>query len=294
MMTTDMGGVAYPAPSGSSRCSSILRDFRRLSVAAAALCASAACLAQGAGQRTELRVCADPSNLPYSAQDQGGFENKIAALLAEDMHLTVSYTWFPQVTGFVRNTLGAQKCDLVMGTVSGEELMANTTAYYHTGYMIVTRTADHITATSLADPVFKGKRIGLIARTPPVDSVVKHDLTKQVVPYDLVTDTRVVQAPRAMLKDLANNEVDVALVWGPQAGYFIKHDNLPLTAAFLTQDEGGARLDYHIAMGVRSLDTEWRRQISDEIVKNQAKIQAILLDYGVPLMDEQNKPIPHK
>jgi quinoprotein dehydrogenase-associated probable ABC transporter substrate-binding protein len=261
-------------------------------IAAATLLASAASFAQG--QRSELRVCADPSNLPYSAQDQGGFENKIAALLAEDMHLTLSYTWFPQVTGFVRNTLGAQKCDLVMGTVSGEDMMASTTAYYHTGYMIVTRTSDKLTATSLGDPVFKGKKIGLIARTPPVDAVVKHGLTEQVVPYDLVTDTRIVQAPREMLKDLAKGEIDVALVWGPQAGYFIKQDKLPLTAAFLTPEEGGARLDYHIAMGVRSADTEWRRQVSDEIVKNKDKIQAVLLDYGVPLLDEQNKPIKGK
>jgi len=258
-------------------------------LAAVTVCAAAGALAQT--RRSELRVCADPGNLPYSAQDQTGFENKIAALLAEDMHLTVSYTWFPQVTGFVRNTLGAQKCDLVMGTVSGDDLMANTTAYYHTGYMIVTRTADRITATSLGDPVFKDKKIGLIARTPPVDSVVKYGLAKQVVPYDLVTDTRVVQAPRELLKDLAKGEVDVALVWGPQAGYFIKQDKLPLTAAFLTQEEGGARLDYHIAMGVRGNEADWRRQISEEIVKNKDKIQAILLDYGVPLMDERNKPI---
>jgi quinoprotein dehydrogenase-associated probable ABC transporter substrate-binding protein len=268
-----------------------MMTIKILAVAGAFL-ASAACFAQA--QRSELRVCADPSNLPYSAQDQTGFENKIASLLADDMHLHVTYTWFPQVTGFVRNTLGAQKCDLVMGTVSGEDMMANTTAYYHTGYMIVTRTADKITATSLGDPIFKDKKIGLIARTPPVDQVVKHDLTRQVVPYDLVTDTRVVQAPRELLKDLAKGEVDVALVWGPQAGYFIKQDKLPLTAAFLTQEEGGARLDYHIAMGVRATDTEWRRQISDEIVKNKDKIQAILEEYGVPLMDEQNKPLKIK
>ncbi len=260
-------------------------------VAASMLLASAASWAQ---QRSELRVCADPSNLPYSAQDMSGFENKIAALFADDMHLKVSYTWFPQVTGFVRNTIAAQKCDLVMGTVSGEDMMANTTAYYHTAYMIVTRTADNITATSIGDPVFKNKKIGLIARTPPVDAVVKFDLTRQVVPYDLMTDTRIVQAPREMLKDLAKGEIDVALVWGPQAGYFIKHDNLPLTAAFLKQEEGSARLDYHIAMGVRANDTDWRRQISDEIVRNKAKIQDILLDYGVPLLDEQGQPIKGK
>jgi quinoprotein dehydrogenase-associated probable ABC transporter substrate-binding protein len=265
----------------------MMRCGAHLMGAVAVLLASAA-LAQ---ERSELRVCADPSNLPYSAQDQSGFENKIASLLAEDMHMRLSYVWFPQVTGFVRNTLGAKRCDLVMGTVSGEELMANTTAYYHTGYMIVTRTADKITATSLGDPVFKDKKIGLIARTPPADIIVRHNLMAQVVPYDLVADTRVVQPPREMLKDLANKEIDVALVWGPQAGYFIKHDKLPLTAAFLTQEPNADRLDYHIAMGVRGNESDWRRQISEEITKNQAKIQAILLDYGVPLLDEQNKPI---
>jgi len=255
------------------------------------LLASAASWAQ---QRSELRVCADPSNLPYSAQDQSGFENRIAALFAEDMHLKVTYTWFPQVTGFVRNTLGAQKCDLVMGTVSGEDMMANTTAYYHTGYMIVTRTADHVTATSLADPVFKGKKIGLIARTPPSDEVVTHDLMGQAKAYEFTTDTRYSNPSHDMLMDLVAGRIDVALLWGPIAGYHIKHESLPLKAAFLTADPGGPRLDYHIAMGVRGNEADWRRTISDEIVKNQTKIQDILVSYGVPLLDEQGRPISGK
>jgi len=261
-----------------------------LALAALALMAGAAS-AQAPGERTELRVCADPSNLPYSNEQQAGFENKIAALLADDMHLRLSYTWFPQVVGFIRNTLGAFKCDLVMGTVSGEELMANTTAYYHTGYMIVTRVSDKIAATNLGDPAFVGKRVGLIARTPPSDEVVRHDLMGQAKAYEFITDTRFSNPSHDMLVDLSEGRIDVALLWGPIAGYHIKHENMPLHAAFLTAEPGGPRLDYHIAMGVRGNEADWRRKISDEIVKNQDKIQDILLSFGVPLLDEQNRPI---
>ena len=132
--------------------------------------------------RAELRVCADPANLPYSNEAEQGFENKVAAIIAADLDLPLAYVWFPQVQGFVRNTLRARQCDLVMGTVVGDGIMDTTNPYYHTGYMIVTRTADGITADAVDDPVFAGKTFGVIAATPPTDLLVRHGLMDHVRP----------------------------------------------------------------------------------------------------------------
>ena len=239
----------------------------------------------------ELRVCADPNNLPFSNQAGEGFENHIATLIGADLGLPVSSVWFPQAIGFVRNTLGARNCDLVMGAVAGDGIMDTTNAYYHTAYMIVTRKADRITATSLADPVLADKRIGLVAATPPTDLVLRHGLMPHVRAYALGVDTRVSNPAAAMLQDLADGQIDVALVWGPVAGFAIHHDHLPLQAAFITPEPDAPRLDYRIAMGVRANEPDWRRQINQAIIRQQAKITTVLMEYGVPLLDEQNRPI---
>ena len=241
--------------------------------------------------RTELRVCADPSNLPFSNREEQGFENKIAELIGADMGVPLDYVWFPQVIGFVRNTLRARACDLVMGAVAGDDVMDNTTAYYHTGYMIATRQADHITATSIGDPALVGKRIGLIAATPPTDLALRHGLMPHVRAYSLAVDTRVGNPARAMLQDLADGVIDVAFVWGPVVGYAIKHDGLPLHAAFMQPEPDAPRLDYRIAMGVRANEPEWRRRVNQAISHKRPEIEKILNDYGVPQLDEQNRPI---
>ena len=235
--------------------------------------------------RTALRVCADPNNLPYSNQAEEGFENRIAAIVGADLGLPVSYVWFPQVTGFVRNTLRAHECDLVMGTVTGDSVMDSTNPYYHTGYMIVTRTADGLTAQRVDDPALAGKRFGIIAATPPTDLLVRHGLMDNVRPYPLRVDTRISNPPRAMMQDLLDGAIDVALVWGPAAGYAIQHDHLPLTARFLQSEPNAPRLDYRIAMGVRANEPEWRRRINQAITKHAVEIAAVLVDYGVPSLD---------
>ncbi len=242
--------------------------------------------------RTELWVCADPNNLPYSNEARQGFENRVAEIIGADFDLPVSYVWFPQVVGFVRNTLRARECDLVMGAVSGDGIMDSTNPYYHTGYMIVTRTADGITARSVGDPALAGKKFGVIAATPPTDLLVRHRLMDQVRPYALRVDTRISNPPKAMLQDLVDGQIDVALVWGPAAGYAIKQDHLPLTASFIEPEPGAPRLDYRIAMGVRANEPEWRRRINQAIGKHKTEIAAVLADYGVPLMDDQGKPEP--
>jgi quinoprotein dehydrogenase-associated probable ABC transporter substrate-binding protein len=241
---------------------------------------------------TDLRVCADPSDLPFSNDKGEGFENKIAELIGRDLNEKVSYTFFPDSQGFIRATLGHNKCDVIIGTAAGSGDVATTDAYYHTAYMMVTRRADNYATDKVSDWHIAGKRFGLIASTPPTDLIVEHNLMDQTSIYQLMVDTRINQPSHDMIKDLVAGKVDVALLWGPIVGYYTKHDNLPLKLVFLNPEDSKVRLDYHIAMGVRGSDVEFRRRLNKVIAKEQPQITKILQDYGVPLLDEQNKPLP--
>ena len=274
-----------------------MRRVSLLALPSVLLIAAAALLTQPAAaqraelvSRGELRVCADPRNLPFSNEAKEGFENRIAAIIGADLELPVSFVWFPQVTGFVRNTLRARECDLVMGAVSGDGIMDSTNPYYHTGYMLVTRTADGIGATGVGNPALRDLRFGVIAATPPTDLLLRHDLMDKVRAYSLRVDTRIANPARDMLQDLVDNKIDVALVWGPVAGYAIKQDRLPLTARVIEPEAGAPRLDYRIAMGVRAGEPEWRRRINQAIGKHGPEIAAVLADYGVPQLDAQGRP----
>ena len=263
-------------------------------LAAAGLTALAAYLAPATAQshpgalaqHSELRVCADPNDLPFSDEKSEGFENKIAALLGGDMAVPVHYFWFPQVIGFVRNGLQAGRCDLVMGTAAGDDLMQTTTPYYYTGYMLVFR-SDKPMSGDLDDPALKTLHIGVISGTPPSDLLVRHALMANARPYALTVDTRYEAPSHQMLLDIASGAIDAGMLWGPFAGYYIKHDHLPLAMVRLREEPGAPRLAYHIAMGVRNNEPDWRREINSEIIKHRDDITAILRDYGVPLLDEQ-------
>ena len=237
--------------------------------------------------RTELRVCADPNNMPFSDEKGEGFENKIAEVLGKDLSLPVKYTWFPQVVGFVRNTLRANRCDLVMGTVAGDEIMQTTTPYYYTSYVVAYRSDAGWSFTDFNDPKLKAMHIGIVAGTPPADLLVRHDLMAHARPYALQVDTRFESPVHQMLTDIVNKEIDAGLLWGPIAGYYIKKGGMPLKLVLLQNEPGAPRMAYHIAMGVRNNEPEWRRRINAAINGHRDDITAILRDYGVPLLDEQ-------
>jgi quinoprotein dehydrogenase-associated probable ABC transporter substrate-binding protein len=237
--------------------------------------------------RTALKVCADPSNLPFSNDKQQGFENKIADVIGTALGLKVEYTWFPQVIGFVRNTLQAHRCDLVMGTVAGDDIMQTTNPYYFTTYVMVYRSDKGLAFDGLQDPRLAGLRLGVVSATPPSDLLVRHDLMAHAKPYQLTVDTRAESPTHQMVQDVVDGTIDVGFLWGPIAGYYRKHDELPLTLVPLKDEPGAARMKYHIAMGVRANEPEWRRKINAVILKQQAQITAILRDYGVPLLNEQ-------
>ena len=267
--------------------------FRAVLAAAAQLLCGMPVFAQNAQSdlvdRSALKVCADPSNLPFSDEKREGFENKIAELVGTELRLPVEYTWFPQVVGFVRNTLRAHRCDLVMGTVAGDEIMQTTNPYYFTTYVMFYRSDRGREFTGPQDPGLAGLRLGVVSATPPADLLIRHDLMSHTKPYELTVDTRAESPTHDMVKDVVDGTIDVGFLWGPIAGYYRKHDSLPLTLVPLKSEPGAARMEYHIAMGVRANEPEWRRRINGAISKRQREITEILRDYGVPLLNEQGE-----
>lgn len=252
----------------------------------------------GAGAAFELidpqffRVCADPDNLPFSNEAQEGFENKLADLFAAKLGKKVSYVFFPQVIGFVRNTLGANRCDVIMGYPQGDELVQNTNAYYRTSYALIYKPGGELDGIeTLADPRLKGKRIGVVAGTPPATNLAVNGLIGSAKPYQLMVDTRFDSTAEQMAADVTSGETAAAVLWGPFAGYFAARSQPPLAVVPLLKETGGSRMVYRITMGVRPADQEWKRQLNELIRDNQPAINKILLDYGVPLLDEQDAPI---
>lgn len=233
----------------------------------------------------ELRVCADPANLPFSNERGEGFENRIAAIIGEALRLPVRYVFFPQVQGFVRNTLGARRCDLVMGTVAGDDVMQNTNPYYHTSYVMAYRAANEPPPEAFDDPRMRSLRFGVVARTPPVDLLARSALLDRTRSYPLVVDTRHAAPGARMMQDVASGEIDVGLIWGPIAGYAIKVGGLPLVLRPIVGAPGAMRMDYRITMGVRANEPEWRRRVNAAIRERQGEITAVLREYGVPLIE---------
>jgi quinoprotein dehydrogenase-associated probable ABC transporter substrate-binding protein len=239
-----------------------------------------------------LRVCADPRNLPFSDEKGEGFENRLAELLAEKLHKKLDYTFFPQATGFVRMTLAAHRCDVIMGFPQGDELVQGTNPYYRTSYALVSKPGSGLEeVTSLADERLKSKHLGIIAGTPPATNMAANGLMANARPYPLMIDTRIDSSAGAMMKDLAAGEIDAAVLWGPMAGYYAKQAKPPLHVTPLVAEKSGPRLVYRIGMGVRPADQNWKRLLNRLIEENQPAINRILLDYGVPLLDENNRPI---
>jgi mxaJ protein len=269
---------------------------------AGVLAVPSAPLAQGAGigaagelvDPDVLRVCADPSNMPFTDQSGEGFENKLAEFVAAKTgRKSVSYTWFPMVTGFVRQTLRANRCDIIMGYAQGDEQVQNTNAYYRSSYVLMYKKGGGLDGVeTIEDPKLADKRIGVVMSTPPASNMARANLMKKAKVYELMVDTRYTASPaEMMIKDIASGEIDAAVVWGPMGGYYAAKLDADVAVVPLTKEKTGSRMSYRITMGVRPSDQEWKRTLNRLIKDNQAEINKILLGYGVPLIDEQDKPI---
>jgi quinoprotein dehydrogenase-associated probable ABC transporter substrate-binding protein len=254
----------------------------------------AAAQAPGLGASVELvdpnvfRVCADPHNLPLSDSTGNGFENRLAELFAAKLYESVNYTYYPQVIGFVRNTLNALRCDVVMGTAVGDTIMQTTNPYYRTTYALLFRPDNGLDGiTSLGDARLKDKHIGIVAGTPPATILIRNGLMALAKPYPLTVDTRTTSSPEAMANDIASGTIDAGVLWGPMAGYYAKQTTPRLVVVPLLKE--GMQMDFRIAMGVRRTDQDWKRRLNKLIAETQPDIDKILTDYGVPLLDEQGQ-----
>jgi quinoprotein dehydrogenase-associated probable ABC transporter substrate-binding protein len=252
--------------------------------------------APGLGQSAELvdphtfRVCADPHDLPFSNEAGEGFENKLAELFASKLGEPTSYTYYPQVIGFVRNTLNALRCDVVMGDAVGDDLMQTTVPYYRTTYALVFKPGSGLDGIeTLEDKRLKDKHIGVIAGTPPSNVLVQQGLMMLARPYPLTADTRIEVPSQTMVKDIASGQIDAGVLWGPIAGYYAKQVTPHLAVVPLSKEQ--SQMDFRIAMGVRHSDQDWKRKLNRLITDNQPEINRILQQYGVPLLDEQGNVV---
>jgi quinoprotein dehydrogenase-associated probable ABC transporter substrate-binding protein len=239
-----------------------------------------------------FRVCADPHNMPFSTDREEGFENKLAQLFAAQLGKGLYYTWYPQAPGFVRNTLRAYKCDVLMGMPQGDDIVQVTNPYYRTAYALVIKPGSGLDGVdTLRDQRLKGKHLGVVAGTPPADYMAVNGLMAGAKPYPLVIDTRVDSSAAAMMRDLATGAIDGGVLWGPMAGYYARQAPSAMTVVPLLKESGGPRLVYRIAMGVRHTDQEWKRLLNRKIAENQDAITRLLLSFGIPLLDEQDRPL---
>jgi quinoprotein dehydrogenase-associated probable ABC transporter substrate-binding protein len=240
-----------------------------------------------------FRACGDPRNLPFSNDKSEGFENKLAELFAAKLGKKLSYTYFPQATGFVRMTLGSYRCDVIMGFPQGDDQAQVTIPYYRTTYALITKPGSGLEdVTTIADPRLKGKRIGIVAKTPPSTNMAMNGLLGQAKSYPLFIDTRADSSAQAMIDDLNQGNIDCGILWGPMAGYFAgQQAKPPLVVAPLVKETTGPQMMYRIGMAVRPADQEWKRTLNKLIMDNQAEINKLLISYNIPILDEANAPI---
>lgn len=238
-----------------------------------------------------LRVCADPNNMPYSNQQQQGFENQIASLMAKDMGMRLEYTWYPQRGAFFKKTLDAGKCDVVMGVPENMEDVATTRPYYRSSYAFVSRTDRNLRLSSLDDPRLRTLRIGVHIlgdsddSLPPVHALTDRGIVKNLVGYSIFGQDLAVPNPSAnLIHAVVDNNVDVAIAWGPLAGYFGRHAGVPLTVTPIAGDPEHPELPlvFDIAMGTRPQDKVLEQRLNAELSRCMPQIQQILRSYGVP------------
>jgi quinoprotein dehydrogenase-associated probable ABC transporter substrate-binding protein len=239
-----------------------------------------------------FRACGDPRNMPFSNEKGEGFENKLAELFAAKLGKKLNYTYFPQATGFVRMTLAAYRCDVIIGFPLGDDQAQVTIPYYRTTYALVTKRGSGLEdVTAIDDPKLKDKRIGVVAKTPPSTNMAMNGLLAHAKSYPLFIDTRSDSSAQAMMDDLARGDIDCGILWGPMAGYYAGQANPPLVVVPLVKEKTGPQMTFRIGMGVRPSDQEWKRTLSRLIKENQAEINKLLISYNVPILDESDVPI---
>lgn len=239
-----------------------------------------------------LRVCADPNNLPFSNAKGEGFENKIVALIAGDLEATVSYTWWAQRRGFVRNTLQSGLCDLWPGVAAGVGMLGTTTPYYRSSYVFVTRADRGLDIASFDDPRLRTLLVGVqmigndAQNTPPAHALARRGITGNVRGYMLYGDYTRPNPPAAIVDAVARGDIDVAVVWGPLAGYFAAKQAVKLTLTPVEPQRDGPQwpMAFYISMGLCRDEPIFERDIDRALQREQPAIAGILAAYHVPVI----------
>jgi len=240
-------------------------------------------------QQKNLRVCADPDNLPSSNEKKEGFDNKIADVLASALGDSVSYVWWPQRRGFVRNTLSAGQCDVVIGVPKGYDPVATTQPYYRSTYYLVYRTDRNLGIKSLDDSALRKLTIGVnligedYTHTPPAHALTARGMVGNVVGFTGFYDAD--HHPGEIIDSLAKGKIDVAIIWGPLAGYFSHRSGIPMTLVPLPdRDSPDLPFAYDFAIGTRRSDRELREKLDQILTQRKAEIERILADYHIPTL----------
>jgi mxaJ protein len=246
----------------------------------------------------ELRVCAEPNNLPYSNQNLEGFENKLVDLVAAELKATVKYAWVRQRRGFIRRTLGADACDVVTAIPTATEGVLPTKPYYRSTYVFVYRTADKLQLRSFDDPVLRQLKIGLHAigddgaNPPPVHALARRGIVKNVSGFTMWDDDSVLNPQGRIIEAVANGDIDVAIVWGPFGGYFSRRQKSALTVVPVSPsvEPSGMPFAFDISMGVRHTDTAFRAELDGILTRRHQEIRKILDEYGIPVVGTETPP----
>jgi mxaJ protein len=241
--------------------------------------------------RNNLRVCADPANTPFSNRQKTGFENKIADIVASALNVPVRYYWLPQGPGFVRNTLGTGLCDVIIGYASGSDVVQHTNPYYRSTYVLVVKSGGPLDGIErLEEERLKGRRLGVIAATPPVDHLLRLGLMERAKSYSLLVDRRFQSPAEEALADLEAGTIDGAILWGPIGGYFAKKVATPVKVVPLVKETERPALAFRITFGIRPNELAWKHRLNDIIRTRKKDIDQVLRDYGVPLLPDDGMP----
>jgi quinoprotein dehydrogenase-associated probable ABC transporter substrate-binding protein len=249
--------------------------------------------AVSAQTKPEFRVCSDPENMPFSNEKMQGFENRIADLLAKDLGVTPTYIWWGQRRGFIRNTMNATlkegRCDIVIGVPDKYDLVRTTRPYYRSTYVFVYPRGKGLALKSLDDPALKKLKIGVhllgddYANPPPVHELSKRGIIDNVVGFSTFYSQE--NPPSTIVDAVANGRLDVAIVWGPVAGYYAARQKTPMEVVPIPSAPGDLPFAFDIAMGVKPGNDALKKRLDAMLDHHQAEITKILKDFGVPLLD---------
>jgi quinoprotein dehydrogenase-associated probable ABC transporter substrate-binding protein len=282
----------YRRKDSSNLSSGRLENVIYLSLATAAgllLFLSAGCSPSSTADQRKLRVCADPNNLPFSNDRLEGLENQLAEVVAAELHADLEYFWWPQRRGFVRNTLDAGRCDVILGVPKAMDRTLTTTPYYRSSYVFATRSDRGLFIQSFDSPLLRELRVGVhvigddFASTPPMHALERRQILENVVGYRLMEDYRLPNPPARLLDALVDGDIDVAIAWGPLAGYFAKQKGLPIELSIVSPAmDASLPMAYDISMGVRRGESNFRDQLDAILARRRPDIDRILDEYGIP------------